>query len=80
MGMVALGPLEDSEDLDLVHGLMERHAEYTGSTVAKGLLRDWPKVAKRFVKIIPLDYRRVLEEQLRASRARGSGAGDTIRA
>jgi glutamate synthase domain-containing protein 3 len=48
--------------------------------VAKGLLRDWPEVAKRFVKIIPLDYRRVLEEQLRASRARGAGASDTIRA
>ncbi|MCH7577367.1 MAG: glutamate synthase large subunit, partial [Chloroflexi bacterium] len=80
MEMVALEPLEDSEDLDLVHGLMERHAEYTDSAVAKGLLRDWPEVAQRFVKIIPLDYRRVLEEQLRASRARGSGTGDTIRA
>ncbi|MCH7999923.1 MAG: glutamate synthase subunit alpha, partial [Chloroflexi bacterium] len=80
MEMVALEPLEDSEDLDLVHGLMERHAEYTDSAVAKGLLRDWPAVAKRFVKIIPLDYRRVLEEQLRASRAQGSGASDTIKA
>ena len=80
MEMVALEPLEDSEDLDLVHGLMERHAEYTDSAVAKKLLRDWPEVAQRFVKIIPLDYRRVLEEQLRASRARGSGASDTIRA
>ena len=80
MEMVALEPLEDSEDLDLVHGLMVRHAEYTDSAVAKGLLRDWPEVAQRFVKIMPLDYRRVLEEQLRASRARGSGTGDTIRA
>ncbi len=80
MEMVALEPLEDSEDLDLVHGLMVRHAEYTDSAVAKGLLRDWPEVAQRFVKIMPLDYRRVLEEQLRASRARGSGTSDTIRA
>ncbi len=80
MEMVALERLEDSEDLDLVHGLMERHVEYTGSAVAEALLRDWPKVATRFVKIMPLDYRRVLEEQRRERKARGSRKSDTIRA
>jgi glutamate synthase (ferredoxin) len=80
MEMVALERLEDSEDLDLVHGLMERHVEYTGSAVAEALLRDWPKVATRFVKVMPLDYRRVLEEQRRERKARGSRRGDTIRA
>ncbi len=78
MEMVALERLEDSEDLDLVHGLMERHLEYTSSAVAEGLLRDWPKAAERFVKVMPLDYRRVLEELRRASEARSSGSGDSI--
>ena len=41
---------------------MERHLEYTGSTVAAGLLKDWPKAASKFVKVMPRDYRRVLEE------------------
>ena len=74
--MVAPEPLDDSEDLDLVHGLMERHLEYTGSTVAARLLRDWPNVAQRFVKVMPLDYRRVLEEQ-RRSRESGDTVGTT---
>ena len=60
--MVAIEPFEEEEDLELVHGLMERHLEYTGSTVAAGLLKDWPKAASKFVKVMPRDYRRVLEE------------------
>jgi glutamate synthase (ferredoxin) len=78
MEMVALERLEDSEDLDLVHGLMERHLEYTGSALAQRLLGDWPKIAERFVKVMPLDYRRVLEEQRRASEVRSSGSEDSI--
>jgi glutamate synthase (ferredoxin) len=73
MQMISLEPLEEREDLDLVQGLMERHLEYTGSTVAAGLLRDWPKAAGKFVKVMPLDYRRVLEEQRRARET-----GDTV--
>jgi glutamate synthase (ferredoxin) len=61
--MVAIEPFEEEEDLELVRGLMERHFEFTGSTVAAGLLKDWPKAAARFVKVMPRDYRRVLEEQ-----------------
>ena len=34
MQMVDLEALEDDEDLELVHGLLERHREYTGSTIA----------------------------------------------
>jgi glutamate synthase (ferredoxin) len=80
MEMVALERLEDAEDLDFVRGLMERHVEYTDSDVAKALLSRWPKVAELFVKVMPLDYRRVLEEQRRAGEAQPSGAGDAMRA
>ena len=76
MEMVLLESLEEPEDLDLVQGLMERHAELTGSTVARALLGDWPAVAKRFVKVMPREYRRVLEEQ--RARAETREAADTV--
>ncbi len=63
--MVGLEPLDEHEDLDLVKGLLERHQEYTASTVAARLLKDWPEMAKKFVKVMPKEYRRVLEERRR---------------
>ncbi|HEY5639096.1 MAG TPA: glutamate synthase subunit alpha, partial [Dehalococcoidia bacterium] len=66
--MVDLEKLDDAEDLDLVRGLLERHREYTGSTVAERMLADWPKIAKKFVKVMPQDYKRVLQEQLKKTR------------
>jgi glutamate synthase (ferredoxin) len=79
MEMVALERLEDSEDLDLVRGLMERHVEYTGSTVAGALLHDWPKVAERFVKVMPMEYRRVLYEQRYGRKTESARIADAIR-
>jgi glutamate synthase (ferredoxin) len=67
MEMVSLEPLEESDDLVLVHGLLERHLEYTGSTVAAGLLADWPSAAQWFIKIMPNEYRRALREQQQQS-------------
>jgi glutamate synthase domain-containing protein 3 len=62
--MVDLEKLDDAEDIDLVHGLLERHKEFTASTVAAKLLTDWPAVASKFVKVMPRDYKRVIREQL----------------
>jgi glutamate synthase (ferredoxin) len=66
MEMVELDGLAEEEDVQLVHGLLARHAESTGSTVAEGLLSDWPAAAGRFVKVMPSDYKRVLGEMRRA--------------
>ena len=74
--MVSLEPLSEAEDLDLVHGLLERHREYTASTVAARLLQDWPRAAARFVKVMPNEYRRVLNEQRVA--AEEDTAGETV--
>jgi glutamate synthase (ferredoxin) len=71
--MVGLEPLDEHEDLDLVLGLLRRHLEYTGSTVAEKLLADWPAVASRFVKVMPRDYKRVLQEQ-KVAGAAGAGS------
>ncbi|HEY5475763.1 MAG TPA: glutamate synthase-related protein, partial [Tepidiformaceae bacterium] len=65
--MVSLERLDEAEDLELVHGLLERHLEYTGSTVAQGLLQAWPAGAARFVKVMPNEYKRVLKQQREAA-------------
>jgi glutamate synthase (NADPH/NADH) large chain/glutamate synthase (ferredoxin) len=54
--LVALEPLEH-EDVRLVRALLEEHLACTGSAVAFRVLREWP----RFVKVMPHDYRAVLE-------------------
>ncbi len=61
--MVDLDDLDETEEVDLVRGLIERHREYTGSTVAGHILEDWPAKAKQFVKVMPRDYKRALAEQ-----------------
>ncbi|MEO1267788.1 MAG: glutamate synthase large subunit, partial [Myxococcota bacterium] len=62
MGMVALEPL-DAEDLALVRTLVERHHVYTDSARAAGVLAHWERSVERFVKVMPIDYKRVLREQ-----------------
>ena len=73
--MADLEKLDDSEDIDLVRGLLERHRGYTGSTVADGMLEAWPKITAKFVKVMPKDYKRVLREQLAATREAKAVAG-----
>ena len=71
--MVKLERLEDDEDLELVEQLISSHARYTGSTVAQRVLDAWPKVVSEFVTVMPIDYKRVLEE--RKQRASAVAAG-----
>lgn len=47
-------------DEDLLKGLIERHARYTGSARAAELLAHWPSSRARFVKVMPLQYRDAL--------------------
>jgi glutamate synthase domain-containing protein 2/glutamate synthase domain-containing protein 1/glutamate synthase domain-containing protein 3 len=63
LDLVDLEPLEDDDDVDLVYGLMERHAGYTGSEHARRLLADWRHVRRRFLKVMPRDYRKALETE-----------------
>ena len=55
-------------ELDEIRDLVRRHGEETGSTVAAALLADWDAAAARFSKIMPRDYRRVLDAQAAAKR------------
>ena len=65
LGMVDLEPLREPEDRDIVRDLLIQHAGYTDSAVAKRLLNDWERTVTKFVKVMPVDYRRVLDEQRR---------------
>jgi glutamate synthase (NADPH/NADH) large chain len=64
--MVDLDPM-DSEDVKIVAEMLRKHQEYTQSPVAAGLLKDWEKNAKQFVKIFPKDYKKALEDQKKAA-------------
>jgi glutamate synthase (NADPH/NADH) large chain len=57
--MVDLEPL-DPEDVDVVHHLVQRHTDETGSAVGRALLADWAQAAGRFTKVMPRDYKHVL--------------------
>ena len=71
--MVALEAFESEEERLQVQSLLKNHLEYTGSSVAARILNGWEVEHKRFVKVMPCDYRRVLEEQRRRARS-GSAA------
>jgi glutamate synthase (ferredoxin) len=63
--MVQLFPLSDPKETAEIRRLLERHVEYTGSTRAQALLDDWQTTVSRFVRVVPNDYRRVIEAQAR---------------
>jgi glutamate synthase (ferredoxin) len=67
--MVDLERVESADDLELVQTLVRRHVEHTGSILGRKMLEDWPRVLTRFVKVMPRDYRRVLDAQARAAAA-----------
>ncbi len=69
-GMVDLEPLDQAEDIALVRDLIQRHIAATGSAHAARILADWMDVQPRFVKVMPKDYKRVLQAEARA-RAEG---------
>jgi glutamate synthase (ferredoxin) len=61
--MVQLLLLEEGEEADLVKDLVSRHARLTGSARAAKVLLDWEHFLPRFVRVVPNDYKRVLEAQ-----------------
>ncbi len=67
--MVDLEPLREPDDIELVRDLLIQHAGYTGSAVAARILHDWDWSVTKFVKVMPVDYRRVLEAQKKQAEA-----------
>jgi glutamate synthase (ferredoxin) len=59
--MVGLEPLTDADEIEEVWKLIQRHQACTRSECAARVLADWKAFVTKFVKIIPNDYRRVLQ-------------------
>jgi glutamate synthase (ferredoxin) len=71
--MVAIEPFEDPEDIAIVRQLIQNHAAYTHSHKAKELLEHWDEAKSHFVKVMPKDYKRVLQALKRAEESGLSG-------
>ena len=67
--MVDLEPVVEPADLEMLKGMISRHRSYTGSAVAERVLRNWEALLPKFVKVMPVDYRRVLQELEKARAA-----------
>jgi glutamate synthase (NADPH/NADH) large chain len=57
----------DEADIEFLAGIIGEHVAETESAVAADLLANWPANAARFTKVMPADYRRVLDAQARAT-------------
>ncbi len=60
LGMVGLEEL-NQEDEETIRNLLLKHSRYTQSPLAKKILNDFQKERKRFVKVMPIEYKRILE-------------------
>ncbi|WVW78241.1 hypothetical protein I302_100194 [Kwoniella bestiolae CBS 10118] len=61
-GTVELGPVSDPQEVAELRSLIEDHRHYTGSEIADRVLRNFHRFLPMFVRVMPLDYKRVLEE------------------
>lgn len=71
--MVLLETIESEEELKEIKDMIGKHVEYTGSPQGKKVLEDWKGYSTRFTKIIPKDYKRMLENIDRAHKEGLSG-------
>jgi glutamate synthase (NADPH/NADH) large chain len=62
MGMVELSLVEDYSDVNELTELIKRHYQFTNSKKAKMILDDPYKYIPMFIKVIPYDYKKVLQE------------------
>jgi glutamate synthase (NADPH/NADH) large chain len=67
--MVELETVSADEDIAELKLMIEKHLQYTDSEVARRILHDWDAALSQFVKVMPSDYKRVLEEQKKKAKA-----------
>jgi glutamate synthase (NADPH) large chain len=61
LDMVDLESIYQEEDQAILHDLIRRHAEWTRSAQARRILDNWQEMSGKFVKVMPIDYRRALQ-------------------
>jgi glutamate synthase (ferredoxin) len=77
--MVELTKVDDAEDLAELKALIEWHVQYTDSVIGKRIVDHWPAMQGKFLKIMPKDYKRVLEAEQRV-RAQGLSGEEAVMA
>ena len=63
MDMVEINLVEDSVSRKELHELIRQHYLYTGSKLARTMLDDWNRYVDDFVQVVPIEYKRVLQEE-----------------
>jgi glutamate synthase (NADPH/NADH) large chain len=63
MDMVEINLVEDSSYRKELHELIRQHYLYTGSKLARTMLDDWNKYIEDFIQVVPIEYKRVLQEE-----------------
>lgn len=63
MDMVEINLVEESSYRKELHELIRQHYLYTGSKLARTMLDDWNRYIEDFVQVVPIEYKRVLQEE-----------------
>ncbi|MDB9494624.1 glutamate synthase large subunit [Spirulina major CS-329] len=77
--MVGLERLEDPEEIRELRDMIQKHADYTGSDRAQAILAAWDAHVPQFVKVMPRDYKRVLQH-IQTALANGLSGDDALSA
>jgi glutamate synthase (ferredoxin) len=72
MGMVELEEL-DANDIGEVKAMVERHVKYTGSELGSNVLVNWDEMAPKFVKVMPRDYKKMIQAIKKAQESGRTG-------
>ena len=78
--LVELGQLTEALEIAEVRGMIDRHARYTNSERAKNILKLWDDMVPKFVKVMPKDYKRMLESIDRAQKSGLKGEDALLKA
>ena len=71
--MVLLEKISSEEELNEVKEMIQKHVTYTGSPLGRKIIDDWENASQRFTKVIPEDYKQMMENLVRAHQAGLSG-------
>lgn len=63
MEMVELSLIEEASYRKELYELIRQHYLYTGSKLARTMLDDWPRYADQFIQVVPIEYKKVLQEE-----------------
>jgi glutamate synthase (NADPH) large chain len=77
LDMVDLEPIHHEQDQRILHDLVTRHFRWTGSQQAARILDNWQEMSGKFVKVMPIDYRKSLERLREREQVAGEQAPAT---